>query len=295
MLLNKLDINQIVQEMPWNNMNNLQVYSDNDLLKHIFYADKMEIMHLSAGVINDLSKKFPGKVCILLKDQYNCLQILVLSDNNDLSVYQNIKGEILNCIFYRISEKLRSVFIDLHYKCVRSWRKNKMIVCCSGTDITFKKMSPLHRPNRTQALLNKNGASVITMFILAILACTIFLSLGAYFSYEINQNRFINIANRSMDKILVEGQLTSTDRAELISSLSNIGMTETSKIIIEGTPLAAFDASDSTYSKRGTNITFTVIYDKPHYIANLMAMFRPGTDKDKYRIGHKMEGMSEKW
>lgn len=147
-------------------------------------------------------------------------------------------------------------------------------------------------PNQKEE--NKEGASVITMFFLAMLTVVVVFSLAAYFSYEINQNRFVTTVSKTMDKILVAGQLTSDDRDELLEALEGLGMKDSNLIDIQGSPVEAFDFNDATFAKRGTTITLTIIYNKPHYIANVIAMMNPGVDKEKYRIGHKMTGMSEK-
>lgn len=148
-------------------------------------------------------------------------------------------------------------------------------------------------PNQTND--NKDGASVITMFFIALLTITVVFAMASYFSYEMNQNRFITITSRTMDKVLVKGQLTNADRNEMYEALATIGMTDQSRVLITGSPVEAFDVSDATYAKRGQSITMTVIYDKPHFIANMVSILNPGADKSRYRIGHRMEGMSEKW
>lgn len=155
-------------------------------------------------------------------------------------------------------------------------------------------LKPVHDINYEDSFMSKKGASVITMFFLAILTVTVVFALSSYFSYEINQNRFITVVNRTMDKVLVQGQLTNADRTELTDALAGIGMVDSGLVDISGSPAEAFDLNDSTFAVRGTSITMTVIYNKPHYIANVISILRPGVDKNKYRIGHKMVGMSEK-
>lgn len=130
---------------------------------------------------------------------------------------------------------------------------------------------------------------------LVILVSMLILSMSAYFSYEINMYRFVSIATSTMDSVLVEGQLTNEAKDSLLSALSDIGMTDASSIQIEASPSAVNDGLEATYAKRGEIITLKIIYTKPHFLGNVMAFVMPGTDVNKFLIGHKMEGMSEKW
>ena len=107
-------------------------------------------------------------------------------------------------------------------------------------------------------------------------------------------NDMTNICNKKLDRALVEGQFTSTIRAELENELADHGFSGTD-LEITITPNPASDGSDGTYASRGQEIELTVLYRKPHWFYYVNRLFSPSLEDSKFYIGTKISGMSEKW
>ena len=144
-------------------------------------------------------------------------------------------------------------------------------------------------------LQSKKGSSVPGSFLMVILVSVMMLSAAAYFSYETTQYRFISITNKAMDQVLVSGYMSAEVRNQLYDDLKSIGMKDRNDVIITTVPASVAQGNANNLVPRGDTITMTVIYDNPHYLGSILQFIIPGTDPDKFIIGHKMEGMCERW
>jgi len=143
-----------------------------------------------------------------------------------------------------------------------------------------------------KSLSEQKGAGEILAFIVVapiFVWFFIYIILGGAFLLQ--KNDMSTIVNKKLDRALVEGQFTNTLQSELINELTSKGFNQ-SNLEITVTPNAAYDTSDGSYTTRGNEIEITVLYKNPHpfYYAN----FGAGS-VEKFYIGTKIQGMSEKW
>lgn len=141
-------------------------------------------------------------------------------------------------------------------------------------------------------LKNEKGESNILGFIVIAPIITyfiIYIVLGG--DFYLDTNNLSIIVNKKLDQAIIVGQFTTTLKQELIDELKDKGFIESSTEI-SITPTIAGDNDNNTYVTRGNEIEITVLYKKAHgfYYIN----FGSG-GQEKYYIGTKIQGMSEKW
>lgn len=148
--------------------------------------------------------------------------------------------------------------------------------------------------NIKQALSNKRGESILGYIVVApfLVYFILYLILGGAYFLKIND--MTNIANKKLDRALVEGQFSNGLKMELENELENSGFTG-SELEINITPLYAGDGTDGTYTPRGQEIELMIIYKKPHPFYHVNKFFAPRIGESKFYIGTKISGMSEKW
>lgn len=140
--------------------------------------------------------------------------------------------------------------------------------------------------------LNKKGNSMLGFIIVFpfLVSFLVYIILGG--AYFMKSNDMTNIVNKYFDKALLEGQFTQTIKNELTQELTTNGFDD---ITIEIEPSAAGDTSGTTYTTRGNTINLTVLHNKAHSFYLINKFFMPSTSSDKFKIGVKVSGMSEKW
>lgn len=127
---------------------------------------------------------------------------------------------------------------------------------------------------------------VVTPFIVWMFTYLIF---GGLFLIEINE--LSTITNKKMDMAMVEGQFTTTLKNQLITELNSKGYLS-EKLEITISPTAAGDTNNTTYIKRGNEISIAIIYKKAHPFYYLNFGLMP---EDTFYPKTKVAGMSEKW
>lgn len=145
-----------------------------------------------------------------------------------------------------------------------------------------------------RVLSNKKGNSILGYIVISpfLVYFILYLVLGGAYFMRIND--MTNICNKKLDRALVEGQFTSTIKAELENELATHGFNG-SELEITITPNQADDGSDGTYVSRGQEIELQVLYKKPHWFYYINKFFSPSLEGSKFYIGTKISGMSEKW
>lgn len=141
-------------------------------------------------------------------------------------------------------------------------------------------------------LRNQKGLNNVLSFVVIAPILTWFLTYIILSSdFYMDTNNFSVIVNKKMERALIEGQFTTNLKNELVDELGEKGFNE-SYLEIKITPSSAGDNNNTTYVTRGNEIEIIVIYKKPHsfYKINLGV-----GGEEKYYIGTKIQGMSEKW
>ena len=129
----------------------------------------------------------------------------------------------------------------------------------------------------------------LLVYLPIILYLTLYLIMGTLFFIE--KNEISTVVNKKLDRALVAGQFTAELKEELISELDSIGFKK-EKLEVIITPDAAADNDNTTYTKRGDEITIKVIYKETHTFYYLN--FGIGEESVFY-LKTKVTGMSEKW
>ena len=141
---------------------------------------------------------------------------------------------------------------------------------------------------------NKGGQELIMFFIIFPILFVLFLNIMLYGAYQIRQIEMTAIVNMYHDKACSEGQITLTEKANLLDELNNKGFkTENIRIIAE--PSSVYDNNDSTYVPRYADVVFGIVYENPHAYYYISKFFLPGAEGSDFWIGDKYTGMSEKW
>jgi len=137
----------------------------------------------------------------------------------------------------------------------------------------------------------KGGGEILAFIVVAPIFVWFFVYIILGGSFLLKKNDMTTIVNKKLDRALVEGQFTNTLQTELINELTSKGFSK-SDLEISVTPNDAYDSNDGSYVARGTEIEITVLYKQPHpfYYVNLGA-----GSIEKFYIGTKIQGMSEKW
>lgn len=145
-----------------------------------------------------------------------------------------------------------------------------------------------------EVLSNKKGNSILGYVIITpfLVYFILYLVLGGTYFMRIND--MTNIANKKLDRALVEGQFTNAIKAELENELAAYGFKGT-ELELTITPTQAGDGSDGTYASRGQEIELKILYTKPHWFYYINKFFAPSLPASKFYIGTKISGMSEKW
>lgn len=141
-------------------------------------------------------------------------------------------------------------------------------------------------------ILNKKGNSMIGFIVVFpfLIGFLVYIILGG--AYFMKNNDMTNVVNKHFDRALIEGQFTQIIRQELINELNDNGFND---IGIEIEPTNAGDTSDTSYVTRGNSISLTVIDNKPHAFYTINKYFMPGVSSNRFKIGVRVSGMSEKW
>ncbi|KXG73725.1 hypothetical protein [Thermotalea metallivorans] len=143
-----------------------------------------------------------------------------------------------------------------------------------------------------QSLSNQKGAGeILAMVAIAPILTWFFMYIILGGAFLLRKNDMTTIVNKKFDRALVQGQFTQNLKNELITELHAKGF-DAPNLEITVTPLSAYDSDDFTYVPREGEIEITVLYKKEHpfYYAN----FGAGS-KERFYIGTKIQGMSEKW
>ncbi|MBA1336516.1 MAG: hypothetical protein HPY66_2951 [Firmicutes bacterium] len=143
-------------------------------------------------------------------------------------------------------------------------------------------------------LKDERGSSVVGYVVVAPFLLWFFMYLVLGGAYFMRRNDMVNLINTKFDRALLEGQFTAELKAELVDGLSGMGF-EREKLEIEVTPEEAFDGSDETYVPRGREMGITVLYRSPHPFYYINRVMAPGISEQRFYIGARVTGMSEKW
>ena len=141
-------------------------------------------------------------------------------------------------------------------------------------------------------LKNQNGFNNILSFVVTAPILVWFLTyilIGS--DFYMDTNNFSVIVNKQMERALVKGQFTTDLKQELIEELVQKGFND-SYLEIKITPGSAGDNNNTTYVTRGNEIELIVIYKNPHSFQKINLGVG---GEEKYYIGTKIQGMSEKW
>lgn len=139
---------------------------------------------------------------------------------------------------------------------------------------------------------NEKGGGEILSFLVVLpitLLIVSYVIFGGLFLIEVNE--LSTIVNKKLDMAAVEGQFTIDIKNGLINELDDRGYKK-EKLTVEISPVEASDNNNSTYVKRGQEISIKVVYEQAHpfYYINLglaeEKIFYPKT---------RVTGMSEKW
>ena len=145
-----------------------------------------------------------------------------------------------------------------------------------------------------EILKDERGSSVVGYIVLAPFFLWFFMYLVLGGAYFMRRNDMINLVNTKFDRALVEGQFTTDLKAELTDKLNSMGFAE-GVLEIEATPAEAFDNSNETYVSRGQEISITVLCRSPHPFYHINRIMAPGISEQRFYIGTRVMGMSEKW
>ena len=137
----------------------------------------------------------------------------------------------------------------------------------------------------------KGTSNVLSFVVIAPLLAWFLVYILISGDFTMDTNNFSVIVNKKMERALIKGQFTIDLRQELVDELVEKGFNE-SYLEIKITPTEAGDNNNTTYVTRGNEIEIIVVYKKPHYFHKIN--FDVGGD-EKYYIGTKIQGMSEKW
>lgn len=144
-------------------------------------------------------------------------------------------------------------------------------------------------------LKSKKGNSILTFIIIVPFMAMFMTYFVSSYTFNKTNSYFYNIANSSFDRILVEGQMTSSIENDMMNKFSKIGF-DTSKIEIVTNSSAINDNNNSTYVARGEEVKVQILHKKPHYFYFINNIFTLGSSKEEtFYIGSVFSGMSEKY
>nr|WP_312579564.1 hypothetical protein [Sedimentibacter sp.] len=139
---------------------------------------------------------------------------------------------------------------------------------------------------------NQKGAVTtieVLVYLPFIIYLIIYLIMGGLFIIE--KNELSTIANKKLDRAVVEGQFTVELKEGLKNELDSKGFKK-EKLEITITPDEAADNNNETYTSRGNEISIKVIYKETHAFYYLN--FAIG-DESTFYPKAKVTGMSEEW
>jgi hypothetical protein len=113
-------------------------------------------------------------------------------------------------------------------------------------------------------------------------------------SYQMDQVEMSNIVANYHNKVILEGQLTSSEETKLMQELQDKKY-DTTKIEILFEPAEVKDGNDNTYVPRYGDVTFGIVYKKPSSYYYISKVFAPSSVEEQFYVGDKFTGMSEKW
>lgn len=142
---------------------------------------------------------------------------------------------------------------------------------------------------------SKKGNSILSFIVVIpflVLMMTYFI---CSFTFNRTNNDFYAVTNSYFDRILVEGQITTSLMNDMTDKLERMGF-DRADVEITANNGNVDDGDDSTYLQRGEEIQVKILHKKPHYFYLVNQILSLGAvNEEAFYVGSVFTGMSEKW